>query len=606
MNVLRRFWPYIRPHWWHIALSLVATMLFVVFNGAAYWLSASFLAALFQGGLETSASSDTLNALLKNATAALLVTDTTQGTLIRAALAIVIAFLGKNLFSYMQLWYISFVEQRVIKTLRDELFSKLMRQDLAFFQRERRGDLISGVLNDVERFNIALNKSFTKLIRDPINAVVVLILLLAVSWKLTLAALIVVPAVGSVVILLGRKIKKHAVRVQERVADLTGRLQEIIAGIRVVKAFTAEPRERDRFHRLTGRHFSSAFSQERYRRLVIPLNELVGVLIISSLLYLGGELVLVRGSMASEDFIRFLVLLFALLTPLLSAGSMLANFRVAEAAGDRVFRLMDSVPTLPSPVQPKPVGAFKDQLRLDGLNFRYSDNTPSVLSDINLTVQRGERLAIVGRSGSGKSTLLNLLPRFFDPTNGTITLDNTDLREFDPKLLRRLFGIVTQDVILFHTTIAENIAYGLDEATDQQIRDASVAAHAGEFIDTLPDGYNTVVGETGALFSGGQRQRISIARALLRDPEIVLLDEATSALDAESESAIQDALARLTEGRTVITVTHRLAAIKDTPRIVVLEQGQIIDEGRHEDLLRTCDIYRSLAESQGLVERVES
>ncbi|MCB2213399.1 ABC transporter ATP-binding protein/permease [bacterium] len=602
MNVLRRFWPYMRPHWWHVTLSLLATLLFVVFNGAAYWLSASFLAALFQGGLDTGAGDGTLNDLLKQATAALLVTDTPQGTLLRAALAIVIAFLGKNLFSYMQLWYISFVEQRVIKALRDDLFSKLMRQDLAFFQRERRGDLISGVLNDVEQFNLALNKSFTKLIRDPINAVVVLILLLAVSWKLTLAALVVVPAVGSVVLLLGRKIKKHAVRVQERIADLTGRLQEMIAGIRVVKAFTAEPREQSRFHSLTGRHYRSSISQERLRRLVIPLNELVGVLIISALLYVGGELVLVRGTLASEDFIRFLVLLFALLTPLLSLGNVTANIKVAEASGDRVFRLMDSVPTLPTPAHPKPADRFDDELRVEDVSFRYTDDAPAVLSDIDLAIRPGERLAIVGRSGSGKSTLLNLLPRFFDPTEGRITLNGTDLREFDPNALRRLFGIVTQDVILFHTTIAENIAYGLDDVTSDQIREAAMAANAGEFIHTLPEGYETVVGETGALFSGGQRQRISIARALLRDPRIVLLDEATSALDAESESAIQAALSRLTEGRTVVTVTHRLTAVKDLPRIVVLEQGRIAGEGTHAELLQSCEPYRILAESQGLVE----
>ncbi len=582
-------------------MSLLATLLFVAFNGAAYWLSASFLAALFQGGLETAADSGSLNALLKNATAALLVADTPQGTLTRAALAIVIAFLGKNLFAYMQLWYVSFVEQRVIKSLRDELFSKLMRQDLAFFQRERRGDLISGVLNDVEQFNIALNKSFTKLIRDPVNAILVLILLLAVSWKLTLAALIVVPAVGSVVMIIGRKIKKHAVRVQERIADLTGRLHEMIAGIRVVKAFTAEPREADRFHRLTGRHFSSALRQEKLRRLVIPLNEIVGVLIISALLYVGGELVLVRGTMASEDFIRFLVLLFALLTPLLSMGNLVANIRVAEAAGDRVFRLMDSVPTLPQPTTPIPVSSFKNQIRLDGLSFRYSDDTPYVLENINLTIQHGERIAIVGRSGSGKSTLLNLLPRFFDPSEGAIIYDGTDLREFNPNELRKLFGIVTQDVILFHTSIAENIAYGLDDVSDAQIRAAAQAAHANEFIHELPESYNTTVGETGALFSGGQRQRISIARALLRNPEIVLLDEATSALDVESEQAIQAALARLTEGRTVITVTHRLGAVKDSSRIIVLEKGRIVGEGRHDELLKSCEEYRILAESQGMV-----
>lgn len=579
MNVLRRFLPYVRPHWGHVAASLAATGLFVVCNGAAYWLSASFLAALFQGGLETGAGGESLNDLLKRATAALLVADTPQGTLLRAAAAIVIAFLGKNLFSYLQLYYVSYVEQRVIKALRDDLFLRLMRQDLAFFQRERRGDLISGVLNDVEQFNLALNKSFTKLIRDPINALVVLVLLFAVSWKLTLAALVVVPVLGSTVQILGRKIKKHAARVQQRIAELTGRLQQMIAGIRVVKAFAAERHERSRFHEITGRHFRSALHQEKLRRLVIPLNEFVGVLIISALLYLGGELVLVRGTMASEDFIRFLVLLFALLTPLLSFASLTANIRLAEASGERVFRLIDSVPTLPRAREPVIVNGFRDMLRFENVTFRYTADAAPALAEIDLAIRRGERVAIVGPSGSGKTTLLNLLPRFFDPTGGQITLDGTDLRELELAGLRRRFGIVTQDVILFHATIAENIAYGMNGATRAQIEAAAEAAHAAGFIEALPRGYDTVVGETGALFSGGQRQRISIARALLREPEIVLLDEATSALDAESEQAVKAALARLTGGRTVVTVTHRVATVRDHERVITLERGRIVADG---------------------------
>lgn len=631
MNVIRRFWPYLRPHWKHVLASLLATGLFVLFNAAAYWLSASFLAALFQGGLEASADAtigtagapletgpdaadgdgfvdsvtwvqDTLNARLKALTATLLIADSPEQTLLRAALAIVLAFLGKNLFSYLQLWFVSHVEQRVIKQLRDDLFARLMRQDLAFFQRERRGDLVSGVLNDIEQFNLALNKSFTKLIRDPLNALVVLVLLLTVSWKLTLVALIVVPVLGSSVLWLGRKIKKHASRVQARVADLTGRLGEMIAGIRVVKAFTAEAHERKRFHELTARHFRSAYRQEVYRRSVIPLNEIVGVLIISALLYIGGEQVLVRGAMGGEDFIRFLVLLFALLTPLLSMANLTANTRVAEASGERVFRLMDDVPTLPRAAKPASITRFEQQLTLTDVGFRYRPDLPPVLEQINLTIERGESLAIVGRSGSGKSTLLNLLPRFFDPTAGSIRYDGTDLREFDERELRRRFGMVTQDVILFHTTIAENIAYGSEVTSRDAIRAAAEAAYADEFIRDLPDGYDTVVGEAGQLFSGGQRQRISIARALLRDPEIVLLDEATSALDAEAEGRIRDALTRLSEGRTVVTVTHRLAAVKGLPRIVVLEHGRIAGIGSHTNLLASCTPYRQLAESQGLGE----
>jgi len=600
-ETLRRFARYLAPHTPHIIAMLLSTALFVVFSSSAYWLAASFLTALFNGTLAPADTATGLNGLLKHWTALLLVGPTPRATLTRAAVAIVIAFFGKNLFGYLQLFYISHVEQRVIKELRDQLFGHLLRQDLAFFQRERRGTLISTVLNDVEQLNSALNKSFTKLVRDPINAFVLLVLLFAVSWKLTLAAIVVVPALGWIVQVLARRIKAHAVRVQEIFARLTGHLQETISGVRIVKAFVNEPFETRRFQGHTGDLYRTMFAQERLRRLVIPLNEVVGVLIISAILYVGGQLVLVRGSIPSEDFIRFLVLLFALLNPLLSLGNLMSNVRVAEASGARVFRVLDTLPEVTVPAEPAPVASFSDAIRFENVSFRYTDDTPPVLRDIALEIGGGDHIAIVGRSGSGKSTLLNLLPRFFDPTEGRITLDGRDLREVDPRELRRLFGMVTQQVILFHDTIRANIAYGLEGVDDTAIEEAAKAAWAHDFIRTLPEGYDTIVGEQGALFSGGQRQRISIARALLRRPEIVLLDEATSALDPESEEAVAAALETLTRGRTVVTVTHRLAAVRGASRIVVIEEGRIVDQGSHEELLARCEVYRHLARQQRLL-----
>lgn len=600
-HVLKRFARYLYPHTPHIIAMLLSTALFVLFSTAAYWLSASFLSALFQGQLAEPGSGGGLNGLLKQWTYALLVADSPQQTLFRAAMAIVAAFFGRNLFGYLQLYYISHVEQRVIKELRDHLFSHLLRQDLGFFQREHRGTLLSAVLNDVQQLNAALNKSLTKLVRDPLNAITLLILLFAVSWKLTLAAVVVVPAVGWTVQYLSRRIKTHAVRVQEIFARMTGHLQETLSGIRIVKAFVNEPFERDRFGQHTHDQYRSAFAQERLRRLVIPLNEVVGILIISTILYVGGELVLVRGSIPSDDFIRFLVLLFALLNPLLSMSNIFANIRVAEASGSRVFRLLDTLPDVAPPTsKPKPA-QFEHSLALEKVHFRYTDDTPEVLADINLTIAKGDNIAIVGRSGSGKSTLLNLLPRFMDPTSGTIRMDGTDLRDLDSLDLRTIFGIVTQQVILFHDTIRANIAYGLDHVDDATIEQAARAAHAHDFIMALPQGYDTIVGEQGSLFSGGQRQRISIARALLRDPDIVLLDEATSALDPESEEAVNHALRTLTKGRTVVTVTHRLAAIRDAGTIIVLEEGHILDRGIHDELLERCDVYRHLARQQHLL-----
>ncbi len=605
MSVFRRFTGYLAPYSAHIVAVLACTTLFVAFSSAAYWLAASFIQALFTGGLSGVENPVSLNDQLKQWTALLLESPTPQGTLLRAAIAIVFAFFAKNLFGYLQLFYVSFVEQRVIKQLRDQLFGHFLRQDLAFFQRHRRGHLISAVLNDIETLNQALNKSFTKLIRDPINALVLLALLFTISWPLTLAALVVVPAVGWTVLLLGKMIKRYAAQVQETLARITGQLQETLSGIRIVKAFVNEAFERNRFFGLTGLLFRRSYSQERLRRLVIPLNEFIGVIIISAILYVGGELVLVKRVIDSEDFIRFLVLLFALLNPLLSLTNLTANIRLAEASGSRVFQILDESSQVTDKRGASKPGGFRKVLRLEGVCYRYNESEQDVLTDIRLVIKPGDRLTIVGKSGSGKTTLVNLLPRFFDPTAGSVRLDGIDLRELNLHGLRKLFGVVTQDVILFHDTVAVNIAYGLDGAETERIEEAAKAAFAHEFIAQLPRGYETIVGEQGALLSGGQRQRISIARALLRNPEIVILDEATSALDPESEQVVAAALKKLSSGRTVVSVTHRLAAARNADIIVVLDRGRIIDTGTHGELIKRCEVYHELARQQRLLESAD-
>ncbi len=598
MNVFVRFAHYVKPYWLHIVAVLACTGLFVLFSSSAYWLAASFLQALFTGSFAPADQPPPLadlNAWLTYWTHVLLAGADRHETLVRAAVAIVAAFFLKNLFSYLQLYYVSFIEQKVIKDLRDDLFDRFLQQDLGFFQQRRRGDLISTLLNDVEDLNQALNKSFTKSIRDPFNAAVLLTLLLIVSPKLTLAALIVGPVVGWTVLVLGRGIKKHAVRVQDAISRVTSHLQETLGGIRVVKAFTGEAFENRRFQAITTSHYRSALGREKLKRLVIPLNEVVGVLIISGLLYVGGELVLVERSMDSENFIRFLVLLFALLNPVLSLSNLVANIRHAEASGTRVFRAIDEPIRLLQPSRAPVPDPITRSLEADRVTFRYADDLPAVVENISFRVEPGQRLAIVGASGSGKSTLLNLLPRFYDVSSGAIRVDGVDIRKLDLAGLRRLFGIVTQQVILFHDTIFANIAYGDPGASEDDVIRAAQAAFADDFIRELPEGYATVVGEQGSLLSGGQRQRISIARALLKRPEIILLDEAASALDPEAAAQVEAALERLTAGRTVITVTHRVHTVEHADRILVLEQGRVVGDGCHGDLIETCEVYRTLS-----------
>lgn len=394
--------------------------------------------------------------------------DSSQATLTRASLAIVFAFLGKNLFAYLQLYYDSFIEQKVIKDLRDQLVGKLIKQDLAYFQSVEQGSLVSTVLNDVETLNMALNKSFTKLIRDPLNALILLVLLFIVNSKLTLIALVIVPTLGWIVLWLGRKIKASSSDTQENLSRMTSHLQETLQGIRIVRAFAAEQFEKNRFARILQDTYRSSLKRERLRRLIIPLNEFVGVVILSGILYAGGEQVLVHHSMDSEDFIRFLVLLFALMNPLISLGDLTANIRLAEAAGKRVFSVLDSKSELLRPSHPKIPGSFRE-LSLENVSFRYQDDQPYVLQNITLRIKKGEHVAIVGPSGSGKSTLVHLLLRFYDPTEGSITWNGVPLSELDLEQLRSRFGWVTQQVILFHTSIIGNIGYGISAVSTEKL-----------------------------------------------------------------------------------------------------------------------------------------
>ncbi len=603
MNVFRRFTTYLKPHSGYILLVLLCTGFFVLFSTASYWLAASFVQSLFSSepiAMDQIGGSE-LNRWLKNLTAVLLSGDSPTDTLGRAAFLIVVAFFGKNLFAYLQLYFISFVEQRVIKDLRDELFGHILQMDLAFFQTQRQGHLVSAVLSDIETFNQALNRSFTKIIRDPINALVLLILLFAISPKLTITAIIVVPAVGWVVQVVGRFIKRYSARVQDAMGDLTGRFLETVSGIRIIKGFSAENIEKLRFKNIVNQYYRSSLKRERTKRMVIPLTEVVGILIISSLLYVGGELVLINKTIPSGDFIRFLVLLFAFLNPVLSLAGLGTNIQQAEASGERVFAVLDRKPKLlRNPDFPSPAQDF-EEISFNNVSFRYDEDLPDVLQNVSFKVAQGEHLAIVGPSGSGKSTLINLVPRFYDATEGSIEINGKSLKDWNLEGLRNLFGIVTQQVILFHNTVAANIAYGREDMKDDLIRSAAKDAFADDFIMALPEGYNTLVGEHGAFLSGGQRQRISIARSLIRDPAIVIFDEATSALDPEAADAINAAVNNLAKGRTVLNVTHRLAGAMAADRIIVLDKGCVIGEGKHSELLESCEVYRTMASQQQLI-----
>lgn len=603
MGFVGRYFHYLRPHGLRISGIVFAGLVFVASTGLAFWLSADFVQSLLSGNVSVPPlphqplSLTNFDDVLRHYSVLLVTGVTPLITLRHAILLIVGAFLLRNSSLYLQTLLAATVEQHIAKRMRDELYERLMAQDLAFFHVRHSGDLVANVVNDVTQLNEGLAEGFSKLIREPLNVIVFLLLLIAISWKMTLAVLIIAPLTAIVTGLAGNSLKRKSRRTQERVGAVTSRLNETLYGIRIVQAYGGEEHEQHRFTGSTEAHFQEALGRERLRRLVPPLEEMVGVIVISGILLVAGGRVLGGQWLAAGDFVRYLLLLFGLLTPLVSLGEVSARLKVAEGAAQRVFILLDSRYEIDERPDAKKISGFNREIVLEHVSLRYGKDREVALRDVSLSIKPGDRVILVGRSGSGKSSLLNLLPRFYDPSEGLIRIDGLDLRDLKLDDLRRLFGIVAQEVTLFHDTVRANIAYGRDVPLDEVIV-AAKKAHIHDVIETLPEGYETNLGNLGERLSGGQRQRLSIARALLADPPIFLLDEPTSALDGDVADEIQKTLDEVAKGRTVITATHRVSSIRSSDRVLLIDQGAVLARGRHRDLMKKSELYRDLVERQ--------
>ncbi len=604
MTFLIRYIHYLRPHWLRVLGTVLASLLFVAFSGVSYWLAADFIQSLLREQMivppmpEGAIGLHNFIDALKHLSASFLAADTPSNTLKRAILFIVAAFLFKNLALYLQTILAASVEQRVAKQMRDELYERLLKQDLAFFHARKSGDLVSAAVNDVNQLNAGLADSFSKLIRDPITAILFLILLLAISWQMTLAALLIAPLTSGVVTLAGMSLKRKSKRTQEKLAVVTSRLNDALYGMRIVQAYGAQPYERERFTSATNDHFRQAIGKERLRRVISPLNEVVGIVVVAGILFVVGGRALGGQWISTDDFIRFMLMLMGMLNPIVSLSNVQSNLKVAEGAAERVFDLMDEehhIRQLPGAVA---ASGFKQELRLEHVGLTYSEGREAALVDVSVSIKPGERVVLVGRSGSGKSTLLNMLPRFYDPSTGTISLDGRKLTDYELASLRNLFGFVTQEIILFNDSVKANICYNDVTIPDEKIHRAAQLAQAEPFILDLPEGYDTNLGDLGDRLSGGQRQRISIARALLKDPPILLLDEPTSALDSDVAEEILESLDVIGKGRTVLLATHRLSSIAGAERILVFDHGRLVADGSHAELMKTSKLYAELCEKE--------
>lgn len=619
MAIFLRLLTYVKKYWKHLSVSVVCTIFFSLFSGLSIYLSIPLLETLFtqagsnvsQTKIETFApeGSPGIGGVVKDLSRTfqqVVLSGSKSQALLRICIIILIAFLLKNLFGYLQAYSLAYVEQGVIKDLRDSLYRHIHQLSLGYFTNERTGNLISRVTNDVSVLQGSVAASFLNLIREPLLILVFVGIAMYISWKLTLLSFVVFPFSLYFISRIGIKLHKESGVVQEKIADITSVLQETISGVKVVKAFAMEEFENRKFARETWAYFRQVLKITRIRNLASPTTEFLSVAAGVIIIWFGGRQVLEGQALTPAEFIGFLLAIFQAMPPIKELSNVANRFQESSAAGKRVYEILDTQPAVRNAPDAVRIQDFKDKIEFRDVSFAYDKvplaiemNGVPVLKNISLRVRKGEVLAIVGPSGGGKTTLVDLIPRFYDPTGGKIFLDGIDLRQIELKSLRDQIGIVTQETILFNDTVRNNIAYGLDDCPLKRIVEAAKAANAHTFIEEMPLGYNTVVGERGMKLSGGQRQRLSIARALLKNPPIMIFDEATSSLDSESEILVQEAIERLMRNRTTFVIAHRLSTIRNAHRIIVIDKGEITQEGRHTELIReSSGLYRKLYDMQ--------
>lgn len=514
-------------------------------------------------------------------------------TLIRLSILVVIIFACKNFFKYLANVAGTKVTEGIIKNMRDTIFKKLTSLSVDFFSKSRQGHLISVITNDVTVVNGNTISSITTILKEGTQIVIFLMLLLAISPMLTLMAFST-SIISILIIRFAIKyLKKYASRMQNAMSDYTSSLQETLFGIRIIKAYNAENSTNDKFMSQTASYVRSAIKHRRVIALIPAFNELFAISALCFVLYYGGSQVL-SGEMKGEDLLTFLFMLFSIMSPISSFMNQFTMFQTGLVSADRVFKVLDAQPAVIDGT--KSNNGLNKSLEISNISFAYEEDK-NVLRNCSMKVEKGKKVALVGSSGSGKSTMLDLIIRFYDPNSGEIALDGVNIRDLDVKQFRSLFGIVSQETLLFNDTIANNIKYGY-EATDEEVIEAAKTANAYNFIKNMPDGIHTKIGDRGVLISGGERQRIAIARALIRKPQILVFDEATSALDAESEKVVQSAINTSLENRTAIIVAHRLSTIKDCDTIYVFDQGKIIESGNHQELISKNGVYKKLCDIQ--------
>ena len=511
---------------------------------------------------------------------------------------IIVIFLLKNLFNYMAMYYITFLRNGVLKDLRNALYEKVIQFPLAFYSEKTKGDTIARLSSDVNEVRNSVLSMLEMIVREPLTIIFSLIVMITMSLKLTLFVFIFLPISGFIISRIGKSLKRSSLKVQQEQGVFLSILEETMGGLRIIKAFHAESVFKKKFEDSNERYNDYANTVLNRQNLASPASELMGIIVIGILLIYGGYLVFIDQSMQPSWFLGYIMLAYNILTPAKAIAKASYAVKRGDGAAARILELLETENSITDIANPIEKEDFNETISLKNVSFKYEDQY--VLKDFSLEIPKGKTVALVGQSGSGKSTIANLLTRFYDVNKGSIEIDGADIKNISKKSLRGLMGIVSQDSILFNDSVANNLKLGKQDATESQLLEAAEISNSYEFIKNLPDGFETNIGDSGNKLSGGQKQRLSIARAVLKNPPIMILDEATSALDTESERLVQDALEKMMKNRTSIVIAHRLSTIQNADTIVVLSKGKIVEHGKHQELLEKKGVYYSLVEMQSL------
>ncbi|WP_108869881.1 ABC transporter ATP-binding protein [Aquimarina aquimarini] len=521
-----------------------------------------------------------------------------QDVLIFMVILVVCMFLLKNIFGYLAMYFITFLRNGVLKDIRNELYQKTVALPLSYFSEKRKGDTMARISTDVLEIQHSFLSILELIVREPLSIVFAIGAMLLISPKLTLFVFVFIPISGFLISLIGKTLKKHSDKVQQEQGFFLSIVEETLGGLKVIKGFNAEKVFGKKFQQSTSRFYTYSNKLLNRQNLASPTSEFLGITTISVLLWYGGQMVLVEKTLEPSLFLIYMGLAYQILTPAKAISKASYGVKRGNAAAERVLEILNST----SPLQDKPNAQekkeFTSEIMIDNMSFKYEDEY--VLKDFSLKVPKGSSVALVGQSGSGKSTIANLVTRFYDVNKGSIKIDNVDIRDLTKTSLRNLMGLVTQDSILFNDTIKNNLLVGDQKASDEEIINALKIANAWEFVKDLPTGIETNIGDSGNKLSGGQKQRLSIARAVLKNPPIMILDEATSALDTESERLVQSALENMMKNRTSIVIAHRLSTIQNSDLIVVMQKGKIVEQGTHNELISKHGVYEKLVNMQSL------